>query len=113
MQGPRLQQHSGKEESGQEPFRLSGDGMRIKRIKRTAEITIERSRLVAATRPRLQKIARCPRCLAEARLITPEEASSLSGVSVREIFRRVEAGRIHFIETSEGLLFICANSLFI
>jgi hypothetical protein len=30
---------------------------------------------------------------------------------VREIFRQVEAGRVHFTETSEGLLFICANSL--
>lgn len=75
------------------------------------EITIESSRFVAAAMPRIQKIACCPKCLAVVKMISPEEASTLSGVSVREIFRWVEGGRVHFIETREGLLFICANSL--
>ncbi len=76
------------------------------------EITIERSWFVAASRPRIQKLARCPKCLAVVKMLAPEEASTLSGVSVREIFRWLEASRIHFIETSEGRLFICANSFF-
>ena len=85
--------------------------MRTKRIKRTMEITIERSRSVVASRPHVERTARCPKCLAEVRLVTPDEAGSLAGVSVREVYRWVEAGRVHFIETSEGRLFICANSL--
>jgi len=44
-------------------------------------------------------------------MVTPEEAACFSGVSVREIYRRVEGGRVHFIETSEGQLYICTNSL--
>lgn len=85
--------------------------MRRKHIKRTMEITVESSRFVAVAMPRIQKIARCPKCLAVVKMLTPEEAGTLSGVSVREIYRWVEAGRIHFIETHEGRLFICASSL--
>ncbi|HSE96767.1 MAG TPA: hypothetical protein VLD57_00765 [Blastocatellia bacterium] len=85
--------------------------MKIKRIRRTTELTIERSRYIFAGRPSVQKTVWCPMCLDEARLVTPEEASSLARVTVREINRRVEAGRVHFIETTEGLLFICATSL--
>jgi hypothetical protein len=73
---------------------------------------IERSLLVSARKPRPQKAIKCPRCLAETSLMLPEEASSLSNFSLREIFRRVEAGRVHFVETPEGRLFICATSLF-
>ena len=52
-------------------------------------------------------------CSAEVRLVTPEEAARLAGVSVREIYRRVEAGRVHFIETGQGVLLICIESLFV
>jgi hypothetical protein len=50
-------------------------------------------------------------CSTEVRLISPEGAARLSGVRVREIYRRVEAGRVHFIETGGGLLLICIDSL--
>jgi hypothetical protein len=35
----------------------------------------------------------------------------LAGVSAREIYRRVEIGRIHFTELSMGSLLICLNSI--
>jgi hypothetical protein len=44
-------------------------------------------------------------------MATPEEASRLTGLTCREISRRVEAGRVHFIETTDGLLFVCLKSL--
>jgi hypothetical protein len=95
------------------PATAGGTGVRVrgKRIKRTTEITIERSRVVAAGPSRIQIIGLCPECSAEVRLISPEGAARLSGVRVREIYRRVEAGRAHFIETGEGMVFICIESL--
>ncbi len=35
----------------------------------------------------------------------------LANVSSRTIYRRVEAGEMHYTETEEGLLLVCANSL--
>jgi hypothetical protein len=84
-----------------------------KRVKKTIEITIERSRLIHISRPNILIMARCPQCLAEARMVSPQEASNVTGLSLREIYRRVEAARLHFIETQQGQLFICTNSLVI
>ena len=44
-------------------------------------------------------------------MVTADEAAELSGVSPRTIYRRVEAASLHFAETGEGRLLICANSL--
>ena len=44
-------------------------------------------------------------------MVTADEAAELSGVSPRTIYRRVEAGSLHFAETNEGYLLICTNSL--
>jgi len=44
-------------------------------------------------------------------MCTPEEAAVLTHVSTRTIYRRVEAGRVHFTETAEGLLLVCLNSI--
>ena len=40
-------------------------------------------------------------------MLTPEEAARLTGASTRDIYRRVEAGLIHFTEIPEGGLFVC------
>ena len=44
-------------------------------------------------------------------MITPEAAAALAGVTVRSIYARVEAEGVHFLETLDGLLLLCANSL--
>jgi len=44
-------------------------------------------------------------------MISSEEAAAIAGVSSRTIYRWVEAGRIHFIETAAGGLRICSNSI--
>jgi hypothetical protein len=43
--------------------------------------------------------------------VLPEQAAILTGISAREIYRRLEIGRIHFTETSLGSLLICLNSV--
>lgn len=55
--------------------------------------------------------ALCPQCAPEADTLTPEEAMVLFSLSWREIVRMVDAGLVHFTETSDGVLFICIDSL--
>jgi hypothetical protein len=44
-------------------------------------------------------------------MLTPEDAGLLAGVTTRAIYRRAEDERVHFIETADGALLICCNSL--
>ena len=55
--------------------------------------------------------ARCDRCRQEVTWLTPNEALLLSKQSLREIFRLIEANKIHFTEDEAGFLFICPISL--
>ena len=52
----------------------------------------------------------CPVCAAGA-MVTPEEAATIARVTVRNIYARVEAERVHFLETADGRLLLCVNSL--
>lgn len=53
----------------------------------------------------------CKECNAETDWLSPEQAVVVTGLNAREIFRRVESGKLHFKETTDGFLFICAQSL--
>jgi hypothetical protein len=53
----------------------------------------------------------CAVCVAEIEMLKVEEAAIVSGLTVREIFYRVESGAVHFLETKDGLMFVCLNSL--
>jgi hypothetical protein len=53
----------------------------------------------------------CEACGERVRLLTADEAARLRGVTPREIYRRVEAGQLHFFEAHDGLLLICFKSL--
>jgi hypothetical protein len=44
-------------------------------------------------------------------MVLPEEAAVIAGVGVRAIYRQVEAGELHFIETEVWPLLICRNSI--
>lgn len=80
--------------------------------KRRTEITVETETIVCLRRrSQAALIAWCPQCAAEVKLVTPEAAALHSGLSLRAIYRRIEADRLHFSETAEGQLFICLNSL--
>jgi hypothetical protein len=43
--------------------------------------------------------------------LTPNQVVALTGLTLREVFRRIEADTLHFHETASGLLQICPNSL--
>ena len=56
-------------------------------------------------------VAECRVCDEEVSWVTPNQAVALTGLPLREIFRRVEAHTVHFTETDPCMLHICPNSL--
>lgn len=44
-------------------------------------------------------------------MLTPENAAANFDTGLREIYRGIENGSLHFIEIKKDSLFICVNSL--
>jgi len=44
-------------------------------------------------------------------MVTADEAANLAGVTTRTVYRRIEQGKVHFMETAEGRVLVCVNSL--
>jgi len=53
----------------------------------------------------------CDYCGFEVRWLTPNQTLALSGLTLREIFRRIESNEVHINEAANGLLQICPNSI--
>jgi hypothetical protein len=56
-------------------------------------------------------MARCDKCRTDVSWLTPSQTTAITGLTLREIFRRIESSTLHFIETQPGLMHICPNSL--
>jgi hypothetical protein len=80
--------------------------------KKRTEITIEIDELMVV-KSRRQSTVRiwCPACSRDVIMVTPEQAAAITTASVRTINRWVESGIVHFRETPDGLLLLCADSL--
>jgi len=80
--------------------------------KKRTEITIEIDEVTLVNRGRNASVPLwCPRCHATATMVPPERAAAIAGVTVRTINRWVETDSVHFVETENGLLLLCLNSL--
>ena len=79
-------------------------------MKRT-ETTIETHEVWVVRKPAGPFPAWCTDCAGRPPMLTPDEAAALSGLSLRAIFRLVEAGGVHFLETAGGRLVVCPASL--
>jgi hypothetical protein len=44
-------------------------------------------------------------------MVTPEYAAQLCSTTPRAIYQRIEHDGLHFMETSQGDLFVCVHSL--
>jgi hypothetical protein len=55
--------------------------------------------------------ADCAICRRETEMLSVDEAVSRSARSAREIFRQTEAKNLHSMETADGHLFVCRDSL--
>ncbi len=53
----------------------------------------------------------CGQCIGQAEMFTPSEAAMIRSVSQLTIYRWVESGHTHFLETPDGGLFVCLSSL--
>jgi hypothetical protein len=78
-------------------------------MKQKTEITyeIEETIILRVSGNKFQ--AFCPACQVVVEMLTPPVAAAFSGLSERAIFRLIEAGEIHFVETER--VFVCRNSL--
>ena len=85
--------------------------MKKRTTKRTTEITIERQRSFTAREIRKRRFSFCPICERDSEFGTPEEAAAVASVTSRTIYRWLENGNVHFIETPDELLRICMNSI--
>lgn len=79
--------------------------------KSKTEITIETHRTFIVRRRTSLTYAWCAGCAATVSFASPEDAAQLAGGSAREIYRGVEAGQLHFIETGDRRLQVCIDSL--
>lgn len=78
------------------------------------KITIETREVWVIRRPKTEARGAngwCVLCAAEVEFLTADEASRLTGESVREIFRRIELSQLHFLESPAGGILICLPSL--
>jgi hypothetical protein len=53
----------------------------------------------------------CPSCAGHSVMLTPDEAAAVAGINPRVVHEWAEAARLHSVETSDGALLICLNSL--
>jgi len=82
----------------------------MKGTKTKTQITIEQRQRTTLHLRRPREFW-CVDCAALSQMISPDEAAVLLQTTARSLFRRVEAGEIHFQETDRGALLICRASL--
>ncbi len=78
-------------------------------MKQKTEITFEVEEMIILRQVAETLTVFCPQCQALVKMITPQIAAALCGLSEREIFRLIENGRLHFVEAERVL--VCPNSL--
>jgi len=87
------------------------NGRRRPALKRRIEITVEEQRVVLVSNRKVLVAAWCGSCGLRSTFISPAEAARLAGMSAREIYRRIEADDLHSLDTEDGDLLVCRNSL--
>ena len=64
------------------------------------------------TKPQGAPIVMCKECTdPQAAMLAPEAAAIVAGVTLRTLFRWIEAGKVHFLEQTDGTVLICSDSL--
>lgn len=108
--GGRLQSARGP--ASRAALAVPGDGLKRKRIVRTAEVTIETEEniVLRASGNQRTTLMWCPACRRQVEMVTPDQAARIAGVSTRTIYCWVEAGKLHFAE-EYGDLLICRPAL--
>ncbi len=75
------------------------------------EIFIERERTLTIRFNAAPAIEFCAECQTQTSFVNINQAAIIAQKTDREIFRLVEAGRLHCRESAEGFLLVCLASL--
>ena len=78
-------------------------------MKTRTEMTLEVDRWLVINRHK--RSGWCAECAHHVEMLSVDEAALSMRVNSRTIFRLAESGRLHFSETPEGLMLICAADL--
>jgi len=81
------------------------------KAKRVMAISIQTEETVVIRKGKAEASATCPQCGGAAPMITPEQAAVSLSLPIRAIYRAIEAGCLHYQETSQGLVTVCLSSL--
>ncbi|HSB11683.1 MAG TPA: hypothetical protein VLM38_19495 [Blastocatellia bacterium] len=81
------------------------------RLRRRTEISVQTHEVLVMRKPGREALAWCAGCGEQTRMLTLDKAMALTAASSREIHRRLEAGEVHFTETTDGFVLMCMNSL--
>ncbi|HTS36724.1 MAG TPA: hypothetical protein VMH04_13700 [Candidatus Solibacter sp.] len=79
------------------------------KIRRVTAISIQTDEAILVRRDRNSAPVMCKQC--SAAMVSPEDAAGQIQRSVRDIYRMLEAGQLHFHETSAGAVLVCLESL--
>jgi hypothetical protein len=83
----------------------------MRRKKKTTIVTIESRERTTIRRGPQSLVTWCEQCGGDVLMVTPNQAAALSRTDARSIFRGIEAGTIHFVETESGALLVCSRSV--
>ncbi|NNE66446.1 MAG: hypothetical protein HKN33_07750 [Pyrinomonadaceae bacterium] len=84
--------------------------MKEKRTYRRQTINEERQVAIALD-GRNESVEACSRCKKRSLMFLPDIVSVILQMSTREIYRRIEAGTAHFVESDDQQLLVCIRSL--
>ena len=80
------------------------------KTKRRVLVEVETERLTIRQRSEPVRLV-CPCCNLEVLMVSAAQAALLSGHGLRWIVNQLETNGLHYLETTEELLYICLNSL--
>jgi hypothetical protein len=81
----------------------------LKRTKNEVAVEFERTTVIRRRKGPLS--VWCPGCDVDVVMLTPDEATMLTSITTRVLFRLIDESRVHFSETNEGLVWICLPTL--
>ena len=82
----------------------------MRQTKTKTKITFARRVRTTIRLPR-SRVVWCPECKGQVLMLSTDEAAALTQTTARAIFRRIEAGQLHFLEAASGALLVCRASL--
>lgn len=84
----------------------------VKMKKRTITKTTQRTDEITIIRQAPSMIVRwCEGCAQTVQMAMPEDVAAMLGIQPRLIYRWVEEERVHFVESDQGALFVCCESV--